>query len=71
MIKSITRTSVILNCLCAVIWTGRVVGDVILETYKSSLWLFLINALCAVVWIAALAMNVKRYRASKKSEDRS
>jgi len=61
--------TVILFGLCAVIWSIRVLLDVIYRSfYNDSVITVLmcgLNVLCAIIWIVAFVVQVKRYRSNK------
>lgn len=59
--------AVILYALCAVIWSVRVMFEVIYSSYYNSVFLFVLNILCALIWIAAFIVNLKRYRSNKEN----
>jgi hypothetical protein len=63
--KKVSKFSVILYAICAVIWTIRAILEVADETYHDSAFWFVMNILCAVVWIGAFIVNLKRYRSDK------
>ena len=63
--KKVSKMSVILFRLCAVLWTVRVILDVIYKTYSNSISTFVLNILCAVIWTAAFIANYKRYSSDK------
>lgn len=62
--KKVSRLSVILCALCAVIWTIRAILEVAYKTYNYSVFWFVMNIFCAVLWIGAFIVNLKRYRSS-------
>ena len=62
------RLTVILFGACAVIWTIRVILEVVYQTYNDSVFWFVLNVLCAVIWIAAFVVNLKRYRSNKDEQ---
>lgn len=62
--KKVSRLSVILYAVCAVIWTIRAILEIIYKTYNDSVFWFVMNILCAALWIAAFIVNVKRYRSN-------
>ena len=64
--KNEGRLVVILLGLCSVIWTIRVICDVIYQTYGGSGFGFVLNILCALTWIASFIVNLNRYRSNKK-----
>lgn len=51
--KKTSLAAVILVGLAAVIWTIRVVLEIVLKTYNESVFLFVLNVLCSVVWIVS------------------
>ena len=60
--------AVILVGLAAVIWTIRVVLEIVLKTYNESVFLFVLNVLCSVVWIVSFIVNLKRYRSNRENK---
>ena len=54
--KKTSLAAVILVGLAAVIWTIRVVLEIVLKTYNESVFLFVLNVLCSVVWIVSFIM---------------
>lgn len=60
--KKPNRLSVILFGICAVIWTFRAILEVFYQTYRISVFWFVLNILCALVWIGAFIVNLKKYR---------
>ena len=67
MIKT-SLAAVILVGLAAVIWTIRVVLEIVLKTYNESVFLFVLNVLCSVVWIVSFIVNLKRYRSNRENK---
>lgn len=63
--KKVSRLSVMLYALCAVIWTIRAILEVAYKTYNNSVFWFVMNMLCAVLWIGVFIVNLKRYRSNK------
>jgi len=49
--KNEDRLAVILLGLCSVVWTIRVIYDVIYQAYSGFGFGFVLNILCAVTWI--------------------
>lgn len=66
--KKTSLAAVILVGLAAVIWTIRVVLEIVLKTYNESVFLFLLNVLCSVVWIVSFIVNLKRYRSNRENK---
>ena len=66
--KKTSRAAVILVGLAAVIWTIRVVLEIVLKTYNESVFLFVLNVLCSVVWIVSFIVNLKRYRSNRENK---
>ena len=66
--KKTSLAAVILVGLAAVIWTIRVVLEIVLKTYKESVFLFVLNVLCSVVWIVSFIVNLKRYRSNRENK---
>lgn len=65
--RAASLTSLILAGICAVIWTVRAILEIIFQTYRSSVFWFVLNLLCAVLWIVSFLVNFKRYRSSSGS----
>ena len=66
--KKTSLAAVILVGLAAVIWTSRVVLEIVLKTYNESVFLFVLNVLCSVVWIVSFIVNLKRYRSNRENK---
>lgn len=66
--KKTSLAAVILVGLAAVIWTIRVVLEIVLKTYNESVFLFALNVLCSVVWIVSFIVNLKRYRSNRENK---
>ena len=64
--KKTSLLAVILYGLCAVIWTVRVVLEVVYQTYTYSIPWFILNVFCAIIWTVGFVLNLKRYRAQKE-----
>lgn len=69
--KKTSLAAVILVGLAAVIWTIRVVLEIVLKTYNESVFLFVLNVLCSVVWIVSFIVNLKRYRSNRENKSQS
>ena len=66
--KKTSLAAVILVGLAAVIWTIRVVLEIVLKTYNESVFLFVLNVLCSVAWIVVFIVNLKRYRSNRENK---
>ena len=66
--KKISLLAVILYGLCAVIWTARIVLEVVYQTYTYSVGLFILNVFCAIIWTVGFVLNLKRYRTQKEEK---
>lgn len=66
--KKTSLAAVILVGLATVIWTIRVVLEIVLKTYNESVFLFVLNVLCSVVWIVSFIVNLKRYRSNRENK---
>lgn len=66
--KKTSLAAVILVGLAAVIWTIRLVLEIVLKTYNESVFLFVLNVLCSVVWIVSFIVNLKRYRSNRENK---
>lgn len=66
--KKTSLAAEILVGLAAVIWTIRVVLEIVLKTYNESVFLFVLNVLCSVVWIVSFIVNLKRYRSNRENK---
>ena len=66
--KKAGGVSVILYGMCAVIWTIRVILDVVNHTVYVPGFSFVLNVLCAVLWIACFVVNLKRYLSNKEEQ---
>ena len=60
--------SVILSGMCAVIWTIRVILDIVNHTVYVPGFGFVLNVLSAVLWIACFVVNLKRYLSNKEEQ---
>lgn len=67
--KKISRSTVILFGVCAVIWTARAVVDVFNQIYNESVFLFMLDWLCALLWVAAFIGWLKKYRSKQKNAE--
>ena len=56
---------VILYGMCAVIWTVKVIVDIVYKTYNYSVFVFVLGILCALMWIYGFFTLMKRYRSNK------
>ena len=65
--KKPKRITLVLDGLCAVIWSLRVIIGVMYKEYDYSFGFFILNVLAALVWIAAFVKWMLKYR-SKKDE---
>lgn len=65
--KKTGMTTVIIYALCAAVWSIRAVLEVVYQTYKDSIFWFVLNILCAVIWIAAFIKSLMKYRSGKES----
>lgn len=63
--KKTSCLSVILYGMCAIIWTVRVIVDIVLKTYNDSVFLFVLNIFCAVIWICSFFILLTRYLSNK------
>jgi hypothetical protein len=68
LMKKTSKFSIILYAICAVIWTIRVILEVVSGTYSDSDFWFVMNVLCALVWIGAFLVNLKRYRSDQAEQ---
>lgn len=64
--KKTRHLTVALLGVCAVIWSIRVILEIVYQTYTDSIFWFVLNILCAVIWIAAFVINLKRCRSHKE-----
>ena len=64
--KKPSQLTVVLFGACAAIWTIRAILEVAFQTYRDSVFWFVMNILCAVIWIVAFAVNLKWYRSAPK-----
>ena len=60
--RKITKTTLVLNVLCAVIWTILAVMNLIDGASNTLVFVYI---LCAVVWFIAAIMNYIRYTREK------
>lgn len=66
MMKKPSKLAVTLNALCAVIWSVKVILEVIYRTYNSSAVMFGVDILCAIILIVSFIVNLKQYRFNKE-----
>lgn len=65
MKKHPTRITVILYLACAVIWTIKVILNIIYQTYNVSVFWFALDILVAIIWTAAFVKWRKAYCSNK------
>ena len=63
--KKVSTGCVVVFGLCAVVWSVRVLLDIIYKTYNDSAVLFVLNALVALLWIGAFAVQLRKYRSAR------
>lgn len=62
----ITLIMVILNGMCAVLGTINAILEIVLQSYRDSVFLFVLHFLCAAAWIYIFLSDLKSYRSDKK-----
>lgn len=60
--------SIILNGLCALLLSGKVIYDFFNKTYPISSRTFILEALCAAAWIALFVMRLVYSKKNRKEE---
>ncbi len=60
--------TVILYGLCAVVWTLRVILDIVYKQYDSAFAFFILRVLTAFIWIAAFVRWLLKYRSEKDGQ---
>ena len=63
--KKTSLLAVILYGICAVIWTVRVIVEIVYKTYNDSVFMFVLGILCALIWICSFFILMKRYCSNK------
>ena len=51
--KKTSLLAVILYGICAVIWTVRVIVEIVYKTYNDSVFMFVLGIFCALIWICS------------------
>lgn len=65
--KKIDRLLAVIACaLAALIWSVRVIIEVVHQLYNESVFLLCVDVLCAVIWIVAFAIQLRKYRLGQK-----
>ena len=67
--KKPSRFVLILYGICALMWTVKVIVDIVeivSKTYDNSFFLFVLHIFCAVIWIYIFIVYLKNY--SNKDE---
>ena len=64
--KKPSKLAVALNALCAVIWSVKVILEVVYRTYNKSGVMFGVDILCAIILIVSFIVNLKQYRFNKE-----
>lgn len=59
---------VVLDGLCAVLWTARTIIGIATKEYQENTVFFILNAACAVLWIAAFIRWLMVYRDTRDEE---
>lgn len=63
--KNVSKRSVILCSICAVIWSLLVVLELVFKTYDESGAVFLLFASCAIIWDIIAIKKYRIYRSNK------
>ena len=66
--KNTNAVAAVLYGSCAVIWSGKVVTDIIVKAYGEKPILFGLDVLCAVCWIAASVIQRKRLKRESREK---
>ena len=59
--KKPSRFVMILDGICALMWTVKVIVEIVSKTYDNSFFLFVLNIFCAVSWIYIFIVYLKNY----------
>lgn len=60
--RDVKKANVVLDGLCAVLWTVRSIMGIATKEYQENTVFFILNAACAVLWIAAFIRWLMVYR---------
>ncbi len=66
--RNVKKSVVVLDGLCAVLWTARTIIGIATKEYQENTVFFILNAACAVLWIAAFISWLIIYRKTKDKE---
>ncbi len=67
--KNVGLTAFILYVLCAVIWSVRLVLEILDHSYRGSEFRIGMDVLCVGLWIVAAIVQYRRYRTEKEKKD--
>ncbi len=70
--REVKKSIVVIDILCAVLWTVRTIIDIVTKTYEVSMLLFVLNLTCMVLWIGASirwAIVFSRQRKESRTQD--
>ena len=63
--KKTSCIGVILYGICAVIWTVKVIVEIVFKTYNYSVFSLVLSIFCALIWICSFFILLIRYRSNK------
>ena len=66
--KKTRLISVIIDGLCAIVWSVNVICGLVSKAYLTSSFSFIIDVLCAVCWIAAFVLRLVELKKSHKED---
>ncbi len=66
--RDVKKANVVLDGLCAVLWTVRSIMGIATKEYQENTVFFVLNAICAVLWTLAFIRWLMVYRDTKDDE---
>lgn len=60
--------SLVCSGICAILWTIRVIMDLVSQAYLNSGFTFFLHLLCGVLWTIYFVVSLKRYYSAKKEQ---
>ena len=69
--KKTRLISVIIDGLCAIVWSVNVICGLVSKAYLTSSFSFILDVLCAVCWIAAFVVRLVELRSLIRKIDKS
>ncbi len=67
--RTVKKVNVVLDGLCAVLWTVRTIIGIATKEYEENTVFFILNAACAVLWTLAFIRWLIIYRDTKDEKD--